>query len=90
MKILKVYEYNEITDIQNPNDKKYQFKIGDYVRYGNRIYTIDYRQRKYKSNGRDSYCVYGLDDGETSISTVHENELKAIPDYEIAALKYNL
>jgi hypothetical protein len=34
--------------------------------------------------------VYGLDDGEISISLVGENELKALPDYEIAALKYNL
>jgi hypothetical protein len=82
MKILKVYEYND-------ENKTYQFEIGDYVRYGNRIYTIDHRQIKYKSNG-DSYCVYGLDDGEISISLVGENELKALPDYEIAALKYNL
>ena len=50
--------FNEF--INENKNTSFKFKIGDYVRYGNTIFIIDYRQRRYKSDGK-SYCVYGLD-----------------------------
>lgn len=96
MKHLKIYE--EYIDATNVNQypelmKKYKFKIGDYVRvplHSGRTQIFQVRSIDTNYDNQPYHMIDLRPEYQGSVYASSGNELELVPDYEMAAIKYNI